>query len=414
MSEARRTKLGDVIFSSIDDNDFLNVLYDNMLYNYAIGRVGRIKFNLYGNVFFISDGKHVTEKEFVRYLQEPIPDQKLSIVEELKPKLKKHVAETLLSGSARIEPYVTPGGTLQPDEEYVMMRKFGLILLQDIMDDRNSLVRREFAEFLPPDGEAIIRSKFAGQKNFIDHDINISADQSRKLAAAIHAGAHYPKPQNGRFTHAVVLGFLEELSRIFDWDRYESQTLGKRNGAGEHAKLSWYAVILAQWMEGHGLSYIMRQAIKYMQDNPRKFWLNDYTPSVYEDTPEHRNVVFADTLEVIENIILFSISNYFLRFSNMYVSIHGENSLDENNWYEFVEYGTTNDITVFLQRNGFSRESANYIKDHPEYIVRTETGLKLRRSLLECKNNDARNEAELILLNRPELFEKEDGHKEDK
>lgn len=33
MSEARRTKLGDVIFSSIDDNDFLNVLYDNMLYN---------------------------------------------------------------------------------------------------------------------------------------------------------------------------------------------------------------------------------------------------------------------------------------------------------------------------------------------------------------------------------------------
>lgn len=379
-----------------------------------IGRVGRIKFNLYGNVFFISDGKHVTEKEFVRYLQEPIPDQKLSIVEELKPKLKKHVAETLLSGSARIEPYVTPGGTLQPDEEYVMMRKFGLILLQDIMDDRNSLVRREFAEFLPPDGEAIIRSKFAGQKNFIDHDINISADQSRKLAAAIHAGAHYPKPQNGRFTHAVVLGFLEELSRIFDWDRYESQTLGKRNGAGEHAKLSWYAVILAQWMEGHGLSYIMRQAIKYMQDNPRKFWLNDYTPSVYEDTPEHRNVVFADTLEVIENIILFSISNYFLRFSNMYVSIHGENSLDENNWYEFVEYGTTNDITVFLQRNGFSRESANYIKDHPEYIVRTETGLKLRRSLLECKNNDARNEAELILLNRPELFEKEDGHKEDK
>ena len=234
------------------------------------------------------------------------------------------------------------------------------------------------------------------------------------MAAAIHAGAHYPKPQNGRFTHAVVLGFLEELSRIFDWDRYESQTLGKRNGAGEHAKLSWYAVILAQWMEGHGLSYIMRQAIKYMQDNPRKFWLNDYTPSVYEDTPEHRNVVFADTLEVIENIILFSISNYFLRFSNMYVSIHGENSLDENNWYEFVEYGTTNDITVFLQRNGFSRESANYIKDHPEYIVRTETGLKLRRSLLECKNNDARNEAELILLNRPELFEKEDGHKEDK
>ena len=77
---------------------------------------------------------------------------------------------------------------------------------------------------------------------------------------------------------------------------------------------------------------------------------------MYDDSPEHKNVVFANTLEVIENIILFSISNYFLRYANMYKSIHGENSLDKNNWYEFVEYGTTNEVTIFLQRNGFSRE----------------------------------------------------------
>ena len=36
MSDTQKTKLGDAIFGSIDDNDFLNVLYDNMLYNYAI------------------------------------------------------------------------------------------------------------------------------------------------------------------------------------------------------------------------------------------------------------------------------------------------------------------------------------------------------------------------------------------
>ena len=378
----------------------------NVEFRNLIGRVGRIKFNLYGNVFFISDGKQVTEKEYMKYLQEPIPDQQLSVVQELKPKLKKHVVETLLTGSSKIEPYVTEGGKKQPEEEYIMMRKFGLILLKDIMDDRNSLVRREFAAYMPENGEQAIREKFAGQTNYIDSDINISADQSRRLAAAIRNGSHYPdKPEDGRFTHKIVLDFLEELSRIFDWDKYEFGTLGKRNRAGEHAKLSWYAVILSQWMEGHGLNYIMRQAIGYMNDNPQKFWLNDYTPAFYEDTAEHRNVVFADTLEVIENIILFSISNYFLRFSNMYIAIHGEHSLDDNNWYEFVEYGTTNEITVFLQRNGFSRESANYIKDHPEYIFRADDGLKLRRSLLKCKNNDAREEAELILLNRPQLFE---------
>ena len=372
-----------------------------------IGRVGRIKFNLYGNVFFISDGNAVKEKEFVELLREPIPEQRLSVVQDLKPKLKKHVVDTFLSGSSKIEPYNTKSQK-QSEEEYVMMRKFGLILLQDIMDDRDSLVRREFAQYMPPNGEEIIRQKFEGQRDFIDNDINISADQTRRLAAAIRNGTHYPEVKDGKFSHAAVLGFLEELSGIFNWDKYEFKTLGKRNRNGEHAKLSWYAVILSQWMEGHGLNYIMRQAINHMTEHPDRFWLNDYTPSYFEGTPEHKNIVFADTLEVIENIILFSISNYFLRFSNMYKSIHGEHSLDDNNWYEFVEYGTTNELTVFLQRNGFSREPANYIKDNPKYLVKTDEGWRLHRSLLKCPNNDAKTEAEIIDKNRPGLFVNEE------
>lgn len=287
----------------------------NVEFRNLIGRVGRIRFNLYGNVFFISDGQQVKEKEFVQLLKDPIPEQRLSVVQDLKPKLKKHVVDTFMEGSSTIEPYNTKSQK-QSEEEYVMMRKFGLILLQDIMEDRDSLVRREFAAYMPPNGEEIIRQQFEGQRNFIDNDINISADQTRRLAAAIRNGTKYPEVKDGKFNHGVVLRFLEELSRIFNWDKYEFKTLGKRNRAGEHAKLSWYAVILSQWMEGHGLNYIMRQAIQHMENHPDKFWLNDYTPSYFEGTPEHKNIVFADTLEVIENIILFSISNYFLRFSN--------------------------------------------------------------------------------------------------
>lgn len=373
-----------------------------------IGRVGRIKFNLYGNVFFISDGNQVTENEYVRLLKEPIPEQKLSVVQDLKPKLKEHVVKTLMSGTSQIEPYNTKS-TKQSEEEYVMMRKFGLILLKDIMDDRDSLVRREFSAHMPEGGEAIIRKLFSEQTDYIDSDINISADQSRRLAAAIRQGTHYPRPQDGKFSHSVVLGFLEELGRIFNWDKYEFGTLGKRNRNGDHAKLSWYAVILSQWMEGHGLNYIMRKAVEYMNNHPEKFWLNDYTPAYFDNSPEHQNVVFADTLEVIENVILFSISNYFLRFSNMYKSIHGEDSLDDNNWYEFVEYGTTNKLTVFLQRNGFSREAANYIKDHAAiYVIEREDGLYLNRKLINCNNTDVRSESAIIDLNRPGLFIEED------
>lgn len=99
----------------------------------------------------------------------------------------------------------------------------------------------------------------------------------------------------------------------------------------------WYAVILCQWMEGTGLSYIMKKAIEYRKNHPDNFRVSAYQPpTTYDDrSKEHRNVVFADTLEVIENIVLFSISNYFLRFSNEYKKIHGVPDFD-NNWYEWA------------------------------------------------------------------------------
>jgi len=118
-----------------------------------------------------------------------------------------------------------------------------------------------------------------------------------------------------------------------------------------------------------------------------------------------KNIVFADTLEVIENTILFSISNYFLRFSNEYKRINQLTEF-ENNWYEFVEYGTTNPLTILLQRNGFSREVSTYIKSHQaDFVVTIPSGeLRLSRALLSCSNINACNEARDIQYNMPELF----------
>lgn len=115
--------------------------------------------------------------------------------------------------------------------------------------------------------------------------------------------------------------------------------------------------------------------------------------------------MFADTLEVIDNIVLFSISNYFLRFSNEYKTVHGVKDF-ENNWYEYVEYGTTNPITILLQRNGFSREVSTYIRNHKEdFIVEGPDGRwHLSPELLTCSNTNARTEAASVRYNMPELF----------
>lgn len=216
-----------------------------------------------------------------------------------------------------------------------------------------------------------------GRLNY--QEVNISLDQTRRLRAAIAADSTfaYSLPEaDGTFSVDKALEFLIRLGDIFDWKCYEYSTLGKCDEDGDYTKLRWYAFILVQWLEGKGLNNIMRRAIDYQERHPDKFWINRYTKIYYDKTSlEHRNIVFANTLEVIENIILFSISNYFLRFSNEHKRVHGENSLNRNNWYEYVEYGTTNEITIQLQRYGFSRESATYIKAHQtQYVVLDDEG----------------------------------------
>jgi helicase domain protein len=84
--------------------------------------------------------------------------------------------------------------------------------------------------------------------------------------------------------------------------------------------------------------------------------------------------------------------------------------LDANNWYEYVEYGTTNPLTILLQRNGFSRESARFIKENPEYVVKDgSTGkLKLKASLSKCGRTSVENEVEYIRQNVPGIFADEE------
>ena len=77
---------------------------------------------------------------------------------------------------------------------------------------------------------------------------------------------------------------------------------------------------------------------------------------------------------------------------------------------EFVEYGSTNKRSIEIQKYGFSRESALYILQHEtEYVYKSETQLKLKKSILECPNKGVKADAELAWYNTPELFLEEEA-----
>ena len=367
-----------------------------------MGRVGRIEFNLYGNVFLVCIKRKTKKERFLHLLQEKIVPQQLSLATALTPEQKTGIVSVLKSGQAEI-----PKDGSLPPAEYSLIRKVANILLKDIVSGRASRVKKEFSDVLSPEDEAAIAAAFAGREHSLDDDINLSLDQTERLAREIRSGRlHYPAIRiGGKADYNELRNFLERLCDIFKWETYEYDTLGFRNkSSGAHTKLSHYAFVLNQWVSGMSLNHMVTDSIDYYRSTGKgKVKLKGQYVAFKDEAP-YVNALISGMLEDIEDVILFRIANYFLRFSQEYRACFPDASFTD--WYELVEYGTTNPEAVWLQRNGFTREAAAYITEkRSQYITFDDNDqLRLKPALLECENRSIRREAEQVQYNSPEIY----------
>lgn len=367
-----------------------------------MGRVGRIEFNLYGNVFLVCIKRKTKKERFLHLLQEKIVPQQLSLATALTPEQKTGIVSVLKSGQAEI-----PKDGSLPPAEYSLIRKVANILLKDIVSGRASRVKKEFSDVLSPEDEAAIVAAFAGREHSLDDDINLSLDQTERLAREIRSGRlHYPAIRiGGKADYNELRNFLERLCDIFKWETYEYDTLGFRNKlSGAHTRLSHYAFVLNQWVSGMSLDHMVTDSIDYYRSTGKgKVKLKGQYVAFKDEAP-YVNALISGMLEDIEDVILFRIANYFLRFSQEYRACFPDASFTD--WYELVEYGTTNPEAVWLQRNGFTREAAAYITEkRSQYITFDDNDqLRLKPALLECENRSIRREAEQVQYNSPEIY----------
>ena len=367
-----------------------------------MGRVGRIEFNLYGNVFLVCIKRKTKKERFLHLLQEKIVPQQLSLATALTPEQKTGIVSVLKSGQAEI-----PKDGSLPPAEYSLIRKVANILLKDIVSGRASRVKKEFSDVLSPEDEAAIAAAFAGREHSLDDDINLSLDQTERLAREIRSGRlHYPAIRiGGKADYNELRNFLERLCDIFKWETYEYDTLGFQNkSSGAHTKLSHYAFVLNQWVSGMSLNHMVTDSIDYyLSTGKGKIKLKGQYVA-FKNEPAYVNSLISGMLEDIEDVILFRIANYFLRFSQEYRACFPDASFTD--WYELVEYGTTNPEAVWLQRNGFTREAAAYITEkRSQYITFDDNDqLRLKPALLECENLSIRREAEQVQYNSPEIY----------
>lgn len=362
------------------------------------GRVGRIKYSTYGNVFFVKDYDVNDRDNFEDRIKEEVPQQKLSVHNNLSKTQKEYIISQLKNGE--IEVLTTSEN--QSDDNYQLMRKTAIMLLNEILSNKKSYIFKQFESLIDQTTLSEIKEAFYENNNMIDDDINVSLDQNINLKEAIRdCDLCYPT----EFTFEAIYRFLLQLCLIFKWEIYEKNTLGCRNSTlNQFRRLRYYAVVLSQWMQGKTVKEIAEGSIEFKRKHPehsveiRNVFYN------YDGSITHNNIIIGDTLNTIENIILFKIANYFLRFSNEYKRQKTNGASFTNDWFEFVEYGTKNGIQIYLQQAGFSRETAIYIyKNRDKYITLGEKPY-VNSAIFSCDSKTVIKEAEEIKFNMPEIF----------
>lgn len=355
-----------------------------------IGRVGRLGITLNGNVFLISENNSTSEK-FKSLLETPVPKQQLSVTAALSSEEKQYIVQSLYKADLTLDP------VSKKFKDYEIARKFALILVKDILDDKYSCVRNEFAPYLSDEITNRIKGIFCNAIDCIDDDINTSPDQVSRLHAAIYNGLSYPQS----LSYSSILEFLNQLNEIFLWPLYEPKLVKKAvDDSGHHKALRHYAVVLSMWMNGERLSKIIMNQIKYTRENKGNVEVNGNYES-YNGSKEHDNLIIISVLKTVEEVILFKISNYLLRFSTEYKRIHNLPVIS-NDWYEYVEFGSSDSLELKLQRLGYSRETAKYIKENKAKFF--ERGKLKINGLITADNVNVRNETGIVKMNNPEAF----------
>ena len=134
--------------------------------------------------------------------------------------------------------------------------------------------------------------------------------------------------------------------------------------------------------------YITSSSIDYYDAHGGLVLENGYDWKPYDGSRYHKNLVIASTLETIENIILFHINNYCIKFSKEYEKIYPDKEFID--WQEFIEFGSPDKNSIYLQKTGLSRETKIYLKDHKLVeermpLIKGKTPIKILPSVFDYK-----------------------------
>ncbi len=76
----------------------------------------------------------------------------------------------------------------------------------------------------------------------------------------------------------------------------------------------------------------------------------------------------------------------------------------DNDWYEYIQYGTNNNIIIALKKIGFSRENALKIFNKNYYTILNDNDILINKEIFQDENENLVEEAEEVKLNNIDKF----------
>lgn len=368
-----------------------------------IGRVGRLGHSMIGNVFLVTGEKEKSRsnlKAYLTMLNGNLEKVKLS-VETIKANQIDAVKDSLKNGDVSLE-------KVSNNSNYDLIRKLSLLYVKEIKDNRQGVVRKHFSKKITSKDEKEImqtlRDRYADK---LEDDINFSSDQSEKLREKISEEniQGYPEiRKEEKLNLPETKAFFFKLSDTFNWSAYEAESVGaKEKQEIQDQIIDDYAKLTLLWIGGYSLKEICDFAITIRKpETPGAYFLNR--------TKHHREEILnidwnTRTINlVMRNLqkIQFVLGKYFQKVSQ---ELTKSGLTLKNDWYRFLEYGTDSDIRIWLQKNGYSRESSEFIEQRSEEFIRL-MGKRflISSALLKAEDVDVVSETSEVMVNNPEIF----------
>ena len=175
----------DNLFIPVKNNS--KILKNDIDFKNLIGRVGRIKYNLSGNVFIIPKDGVKTVTKCTKMIDSEIINRELSINKVLSEDRKKDIVNNLKQGKTELIKVTN-------NTEYDFSRYIMNVLIDDIVNERKSNIVKVFEKYIDKNTKKKILDNFNGMQ--VPQDMPVTLDQVESINKGINKELEYTTEKN--------------------------------------------------------------------------------------------------------------------------------------------------------------------------------------------------------------------------